>query len=557
MHMLLIHLLFIRSLFVRISTCCIGMMAIPLLHMAQSSPIIVNQFQSEFPVLKNTSFNHVLLLEIFQKDTIQKTTIEEIVLETGGTANLEDLKELAIYYVGSERRSIHEKALKLAQTTAVTGTISLSTHFQLPHKRNFLWISYTLKEGADILHKVSSECIAVRTHEGKAQVNTLEQPHPLRMGIAVRKHGDDGVNVYRIPGLVTTPKGTLLACYDVRRDVPARDLQGDIDIGISRSTDGGNSWEPMRIGLDQGEWGGLAEKFNGVSDACLLVDSTSGTIYLAGLWMHGVINQEGEWIENLTEDSTAWNHQWRNKGSQAGWGMKETSQFLIAKSVDDGKSWGEVVNITEMCKRKEWWLLAPAPGKGITLKDGTLVFPTQGRDETGESFSNITYSQDGGNTWITSSPAYTNTTECAVVQLNDGTLMLNMRDNRNRKDKSETNGRAIAITKDLGNTWQEHTTSHAALIEPVCMASLFKVGSTLFFANPNSKFKREHITVKVSLDQGNSWPSQYWLMVDEGQGRGYSCLTLVDDETLGILYESSQADLVFQKIPLTEFPSAK
>src|SRR5690606_25070799 len=186
---------------------------------------------------------------------------------------------------------------------------------------------------------------------------------------------------------------------------------------------GGNTWEPLQVAMDMGEWGGLPQKFNGVSDACILVDKNSDAIYIAGRWMHGVINEEGEWLTGLNEESEAWNHQWRNKGSQPGFGVKEASQFLIVKSTDDGKTWGAPVNITEMCKPEEWWLFAPAPGQGITMDDGTLVFPTQGRDKHGEPFSNITYSTDGGATWFTSSPALDiekGTTECAVVQLSDG-----------------------------------------------------------------------------------------------------------------------------------------
>ncbi len=204
--------------------------------------------------------------------------------------------------------------------------------------------------------------------------------------MAVRQHEQDNVHTYRIPGLTTTKKGTLLASYDVRRDL-RRDLQGDIDIGISRSVDGGQTWEPMRIALDMSTWGDLPEKFNGVSDACLLADVNTGDVYVAGLWMYGVINSEGKWLEGLTEDSTAWNHQWLTKGSQPGFGVKQTSQFLISKSEDDGITWGETENITRMGKQEEWWLYAPGPGHGIVMEDSTLVFPTQGRDENGETFS--------------------------------------------------------------------------------------------------------------------------------------------------------------------------
>src|SRR3546814_19814180 len=156
-----------------------------------------------------------------------------------------------------------------------------------------------------------------------------------------------------------------------------------------------------------------------------------------------------------------------------------------------------------------------SPGNGITLDDGTLVFPTQGRDASGEPFSNITYSKDGGKTWRTSSPAldvHGGTTECAVVQLADGSLMLNMRANSNRGNEGPDNGRAIAVTSDMGESWQEHPTSFRALPEPTCMASLYTHPWTidgvskrvLVFLNPNSKTTRDHITLKVSVDEGRS-----------------------------------------------------
>jgi len=360
--------------------------------------------------------------------------------------------------------------------------------------------------------------------------------------------------------LVTTNQGTLLAVYDARRE-SNRDLQGDIDIGVSRSTDDGKTWEPMRIGMDMGKWGGLPEKFNGVSDACILVDKNSGTIYLAGLWMYGVINSDGKWLEGLNENNTEWNHQWRTKGSQPGFDVKQTSQFLIVKSIDDGKTWSEPINLTKMCKKEEWWLLAPAPGHGITLEDGTLVFPTQGRDQEGRPFSNIIYSQDGGKTWKTSNKASAESTnENMAVQLTDGSIMLNMRAGKNRGDLSANNGREVAVTRNLGINWTVHPTSSKALPEPTCMASIHrhdfikngKKQSIILFANPNSKTDRDHFTIKVSNDDGNTWPAAKWILLDELKGRGYSCITSIDEKTVGIVYESSQADLIFQQILVSE-----
>src|SRR5699024_11375756 len=98
--------------------------------------------------------------------------------------------------------------------------------------------------------------------------------------IALRQPGDDEVASYRIPGLVTTNEGTLIAAYDIRYE-DAGDLQGNIDVGISRSTDGGRSWEPMQVIMDMDEWGGLSEDQNGVGDPSILVDDQTGTIWVA------------------------------------------------------------------------------------------------------------------------------------------------------------------------------------------------------------------------------------------------------------------------------------
>jgi sialidase-1 len=135
-----------------------------------------------------------------------------------------------------------------------------------------------------------------------------------------------------------------------------------------------------------------------------------------------------------------------------------------------------------------------------------------------------------------------------------------MRDNRNREDKSYTNGRSIAITKDMGNSWEEHHTSNSILHEPVCMASLIKdefvidgrKQEIVLFSNPASKYSRRNITIKISFDDGESWPSKYYTLLDAGTGRGYSCMTKIDDQHIGILYEGSRADLVFQIVNLEE-----
>jgi len=137
--------------------------------------------------------------------------------------------------------------------------------------------------------------------------------------------------------------------------------------------------------------------------------------------------------------------------------------------------------------------------------------------------------------------------------------MLNMRDDRNRRVKDETNGRAVAITSDLGETWTIHPSSNSALPEPNCMASLIaadvelenEIQQVLFFSNPNDKQSRVNMTIKASLDQGHTWPEANQVLLNENQGFGYSCMTMVDENTVGILYEGVK-ELYFQKVPVEE-----
>lgn len=354
----------------------------------------------------------------------------------------------------------------------------------------------------------------------------------------IHKQGQFECHTFRIPAMVATNKGTLLGVYDMRY-TSSRDLQGHMDIGLSRSTDGGNNWaRPVSI-MDMKKYGDLPEDQNGCSDPNILVDRTTGEIFVSAVWTHG-------------KPGT---HQWRGKGSEPGYSINKSSQFMIVRSIDDGLTWSTPENWTKKLKDPKWHLFAPAPGNGITLSNGTLVMPTQGRDAVGRPFSNLMWSEDHGKNWTLSEHARSNTTECAVVELSNGSLMLNMRDNRNRSDKSKTNGRAVSVTLDMGKSWSVHPSDHKALPEPVCMASLLSHDlpdgrRALFFSNPNSKQRREKMTVRMSLDGGQTWPRS--ILLDQ-KGGAYSSLAMVDEKTLGILYESSVADMVFQKMNLSEF----
>ncbi|NDF00839.1 MAG: hypothetical protein EB034_21605, partial [Verrucomicrobia bacterium] len=162
-----------------------------------------------------------------------------------------------------------------------------------------------------------------------AELPAAQQPQPLQLPndprvfrTTLRKAGDDGVHTYRIPGLATTPKGTLIAVFDLRHK-HGGDLPADIDVGAMRSTDDGATWSPVRRILDF-DASVPGSQGNGVGDPAILVDR-NGTIYVAALWSKG---------------PRAWN------GSGPGMTPDETGQFVLTKSNDDGVTWSAPINIT-------------------------------------------------------------------------------------------------------------------------------------------------------------------------------------------------------------------
>lgn len=508
--------------------------------------------QPVYPVLTLKEYNPVLCLHLIS-DNEESYQLEKMDFSLDGSTCPDDVVSASLF--------LDEACEHLyADTKPVNKKLSFKIDQQVTKDTLTCWLTLKLKDdAAQATKRLHISFAKIKSNLGLVDINHLPASEPLRYGVALRKPGQDGVHTSRIPGLTASTKGTLLALYDARNEV-GRDLQGDIDLAINRSEDGGCTWEPIQIVQDMGTWGGLPERYNGVSDGCILSDETTGDLYIIGLWMHGILDPTtGKWIENLTDTSTVWNHQWRAHGSQPGFDVKRSSQFLISKSTDDGRTWSEPRNITRQVKKEKWWLLAPAPGCGITMEDGTLVFPVEGRDETGLQFSTIMWSKDKGENWTVGEPAYYNTNECQVVELSDHSLMLNMRERSNR-GRQEGNGRAIAVTANLGKTWTEHPTSRGALIEPACQASLHrhnymkdgKEHHVLLFANPSSKEHRNNITIKVSFDDGQTWPQDYWTLIDEGSGAGYSCMTSIDEQTIGIFYEGSQADIQFQAIPLKD-----
>ena len=468
----------------------------------------------------------ILQIKVTADGDLNPLSLSSISVTTDGTDKTSDIDKVKLYYSGT--RNAFSTNIQFGSSKSPTGNLTFTDTAKLQNGDNYFWVAYDLKPSADLLRKVDASCTSVTVADKKTKPSPASPPIKKRIAIALRDSGDDGSRGYRIPGLATTNKGTIIAVYDIRYNGMG-DLPGHIDVGMSRSTDKGQTFEPMKVIMDMGE----PHNTNGIGDPTVMVDKTTNTIWVAAVWSHG-------------------NRGWH--GSRPGMTPDETGQFMLVKSTDDGKTWSKPINITPQIKNPKWYYLLQGPGAGITLRNGTIVFPAQFKDHENMPHSTIIYSTDKGNTWTIGTGTKSNTTEAQVVELNDGSLMLNMRDNRG-------GSRSVYTTKDMGKTWTVHPTSRSALPEPVCMASLIKFASTkdgddrdiLLFSNPNTKRGRTHITIKASTDQGNTWPEKHQKLIHEPGCAGYSCMTKIDENTVGILYEGGNtALLIFEKFNINE-----
>lgn len=487
----------------------------------------VTTVQPVIPALIRKKDNPILGLLVVTKGRGTARSVERLTLDLEGTSDLSAIKVVRVLASGGSAKAGSGELFGEAQRS---GEIWICEgKAELHDGENFFWLSVELRETASLEDVVDARVLEVKLNGGQLVKPEVTSPDgSQRIGYAVRQHGDDGSKAFRIPGLATTNKGTLIAVYDVRYRT-GRDLPGDIDVGMSRSVDGGQTWEPMKVVLDMGKdakW-----YYDGVGDPAVLVDRGNGRIWVIGTWSHG-------------------NRSWR--GSGQGMEPEETGQLMLAYSDDDGVSWSEPINITKQVKKPDWHFLLQGPGAGITIKNGTIVFAAQYQDgdkrsdgsKIGTPFSTIIYSKDHGKTWKVGTGIKSNTTEAQVVELSDGSLMLNCRDNRG-------GARTVGVTLDMGKTWELHPTDRKGLNEPVCMASLLRMDDLLIFSNPNTRRGRYNMTIKVSEDEGMTWPEKNHTLYDARNGSGYSCLAPVGDDKVGVLYEGP-TELYFLRFPLTD-----
>jgi sialidase-1 len=340
--------------------------------------------------------------------------------------------------------------------------------------------------------------------------------------------GTEGYHTFRIPALIATNKGSLLAFAEGRKN--ASSDTGDIDVVLKRSDDNGKSWSDLQVVWNDGE--------NVCGNPAPVVDEVSGTVFLLMTWNLGS-DHEKHIIDGTSRD---------------------TRRIYITQSTDDGETWSKPKEITNFVKQSDWTWYATGPGHGVQLKKGAhkarmLIACDHIEAVTKKYFSHTIHSDDGGDTWkLGGSTPQDQVNECTVAELSDGRLILNMR-NYDRTNKS----RKISISSDGGENWGNIYTDET-LIEPICQASMERYSfageekSRLLFLNPANTDKRENMTLRMSYDEGQSWAESKVLHAGPA---AYSDVVKMKNGNIACLYEAGQKSpyegIVFEIVLLSDF----
>ncbi|WP_337812756.1 sialidase family protein [Parabacteroides johnsonii] len=341
----------------------------------------------------------------------------------------------------------------------------------------------------------------------------------------IYQKGQDGYTCFRIPAIVQSKAGTLLAFAEARKNSCSD--TGNIDLVVKRSEDGGKTWSRIITVWDDGD--------NVCGNPSPIVDQETGRIILISCW------NLGEDHEKQIIDKTS----------------KDSRRVYVLYSDNDGKSWSPPKEITSSVKHPNWTWYATGPCHGIQLQSkktkGRLVVAANHMVAGTKTYhSQLIYSDDKGETWKLGGIVNEHGgNESSVVELKNGDLMLNMR-NYNRK---ESKSRSYVISKDGGETVSQ-ISYLPELIEPVCQGSTLnymkrgKISNNILFSNPASTDKREKMTIKLSENNGETWSYAY--QVYSGPS-AYSDLTNLGNGNIGLLYEYG-INNPYEKIGFTIIP---
>ncbi len=354
----------------------------------------------------------------------------------------------------------------------------------------------------------------------------------------VFRAGAEGYASIRIPAVVATKQGTLLAFAEGRQR--PRD-QAENDIVAKRSTDGGRTWSPLRVLHDDGA--------HSLNNPTVVQDAASGRLFL--------------WYQRIPAHLTEHSREKIATGTEG----PDVYRNLVLTSDDDGVTWSAPQDVTGTTKRPvRATTIASGPGAGIQLTrgphKGRLLVPfNEGPYGIWQNYA--VFSDDGGKTWRhgqdvpgalvpdAKGQPRSQLNEVQFVELSDGSVRL---DSRQFVPPAL---RRTAVSRDGGETWTAPTVMDG-VTDPSCMAGILRLTfeghgghGVLVHTGPDST-KRERGTLWVSFDDGATWPAK--TLIWPG-AFAYSVPVRLPDGGLGVLFEADNyGRIVFARIPAEMVP---
>lgn len=328
--------------------------------------------------------------------------------------------------------------------------------------------------------------------------------------LTVFSAGEESYHCFRIPALLATADGTILAFSEARRNSCRDDT--DIDLVLKRSRDEGRTWGPLEVLFDDGDLS--------VNQPAPVLDRETGDVVLVF--------------------------------------CKNNQRVFVTKSPDNGSTWSEPREITDQVVDPDWSYIGAGPGHGIQLSSGRLLISSWGDTSPGPrtwrpaswgkvQFSYTMYSDDGGATWQRSAPLDSDLSdESMSVETADGRIYMNMR------SRQERLRRAYAWSEDGGKTWSD-VRFHQDMPEPSVQGSVVRFTraerhgrNRVLLAHPASPSERAQLTVRMSYDECETFPVAKVL---HSGSAAYSDLAIAPDMTILCLYEADR----YSRIMLARF----
>ncbi|GAA0372242.1 glycoside hydrolase [Actinoallomurus spadix] len=395
------------------------------------------------------------------------------------------------------------------------------------------------------LQKRGSTALAVGAVALAAAVTTGVPPAqaaPDRCDVSVPyTSGTEGYSAFRIPAVVETRSGDLLAFAEGRSD--GLGDAGNIDTVVKRSADGGCTWSPLRVVQDSGPntSGNPAPVVTASGRVVLLTTYNGGSATETQILRGQVPPQDGR-------------------------------RVFVQYSDDDGRTWSTPREITAAAKRPDWRWYATGPGHATRLTHGPhrgrllvpanhSVAPPAGSSDLGSEAKyyggHDLYSDDNGRTWhigyVDDVPdGQVNVNETTATELPDGRVYFNTRD----QNGAAPGNRADAYSLDGGRTLRRPFQPQPALAGPVVEGSVLQTRgpkAPLLFAGPADPSRRAAMTLRTSHDGGATWRSALTL---SPLPAAYSDLVQIDARTVGLLYETgttgANETITFRRVDLRD-----